>query len=220
MGLTGSAAKRPRLLLADDHRLVIEGLQRILEPEFEVAGMVEDGRSLLAAARQLNPDAILLDISMPLLNGIDAARQLSKSGSRARLVFVTMHTDRPFVVEAFRAGAAGYILKHATPRELLGAVRAVVRGEHYVTPGIGVDAGKLTKKSSGGPSSTPQGLTPRQREVLQLAAEGRANKEIAWLLDISVKTVEFHKSTLARKLGVKSSAELIRYAIRNGVIGL
>jgi DNA-binding NarL/FixJ family response regulator len=210
--------KRPRLLLADDHKLVLEGLRRILEPEFEVAGQVEDGRALLAAAQRLRPDVILVDISMPLLNGIDAARQLVKSCPEARLIIVTMHSEQAYVVEAFRAGAWGYVLKSSRPAEMLAAVWAVVRGERFMAPGLGIDAQTVWKRVNRPRSSKLPALTARQREVLQLVAEGRSNKEIAVLLDISVKAVEFHKSALRRKLDTGKSTELTRYAIRYGLV--
>jgi DNA-binding NarL/FixJ family response regulator len=199
--------------------LVLEGLQKILEPEFEVTGMVEDGRALVSAAAELKPDAILLDISMPGLNGIDAAYQLRKGGCRARLIFVTMHTEQPFVVAAFRAGAAGYIPKHSTPNQLLAAVRAVIRGEDYVAPGLGLDVRKLSKQFACRASPAPEFLTSRQREILQLVAEGKSNKEIAAVLDLSVKAVEFHRSAIARRLGTRKTAEWTRYAAEHGLIG-
>jgi len=210
---------RPRLLLADDHKLVLDGFQRILAPEFEIVGMVEDGRALLAAAQKCHPDVILVDISMPLLNGIDAARHLHKSCPESKLIIVTMHSDKAYIVEAFRAGAVGYILKRSRPAELLAAIWAVIRGERYVAPELGIDTQAIGKKAKRQPRSKLPNLTPRQREVLQLVAEGRSNKEIAALLDVSVKAVEFQKSMLARRLGTKNSSELTRYAITYGLVG-
>jgi len=211
---------RPRLLLADDHKLVLEGLERIVEPAFEVVGHVEDGRALLAAASELHPDVILVDISMPLLNGIDAARQLSRICPEIKLIVVTMHSDRPYVTEALRAGASGFILKGSKPRELLNAIWAVMRGERYVAPELGIDVGAFLKKADRLPKAQEPGLTPRQREVLQLVAEGRSNKEIAELLNISVKAVEFHRSAITHKLGSKNISDLTRYAADRGLIGL
>ena len=210
---------RPRLLLADDHKLVLEGFQRILAPEFEIVSMVEDGRALLAAAQQCHPDVILVDISMPLLNGIDAARHLHKNCPEAKLIMVTMHSDRAFIVEAFRAGALGYILKRSRPAELLAAIWTVIRGERYIAPELGIDVQSVCKSARQPSGSTLPGLTPRQREVLQLVAEGRSNKEIAAILAVSVKAVEFHKSMLERKLGTKKSSELTRFAIAYGLGG-
>ena len=210
---------RPRLLLADDHKLVLDGFQRILAPEFEIVGMVEDGRALLIAAKQCHPDVILVDISMPLLNGIDAARNLCKSCPEAKLIIVTMHSDKAYILEAFRAGAWGYVLKRSRPAELVAAIWAVIRGERYVAPELGIDAESVWKSARRPPGLRSPGLTPRQREVLQLLAEGRSNKEIAALLNVSVKGVEFHKSMLARKLGTHNSAELTRHAISHGLVG-
>ncbi|HUI83137.1 MAG TPA: response regulator transcription factor [Candidatus Binatia bacterium] len=201
---------RPRLLLADDHRLVLEGLQRLLEPEFEVAGLADDGRALLDMARRVHPDVILLDISMPFLNGIDAARQVRRICPKTKLIFVTMHTERNYVKAAFQAGCSGYVLKSSAPRELATAIRAVMRGGSYLPPGIRLDPAKL--------QGTAHGLTPRQREVLQLIAEGRSNKQIATLLRISIKGVEYHKSAIASVLGTNKPAELTRYAISAGLI--
>lgn len=209
---------RPRLLLADDHTLLLEGIRLLLEPEFELVGSVEDGQALLAAAKKLKPDVILLDISMPILNGIDAARQLRKLLPSARLIFLTMHADPDYVAEAFRAGAMGYLLKRAAASELLTAIRAVLKGNHYVSPLVTRNALELmiSLPKPGGKFSDR--LTPRQREVLQLVAEGRTRKEIATILNISVKTVEFHKATLMRELNLGTAADFTRYAIEHGII--
>jgi DNA-binding NarL/FixJ family response regulator len=210
--------KRPRLLLADDHRLVLEGLQKLLEPEFEVAGMVEDGRSLLVAAERLRPDVLLLDISMPLLNGIDAARRIGRSCPGTRVIFVSMHAEPAYVRAAFRAGGSGYVLKHCAAKDLVTAIREVLAGRSYVTPGISGETGSLPQRSACRPGSAAAALTPRQREVLQLVAEGRSNKEIAALLDISVKAVEFHKSAIARRLGTTRTSDLTKSAIALGLV--
>lgn len=210
--------RRPRLLLADDHRLVLEGLGRLLEPEFEVVGAVEDGRALLAAARTLKPDVVLLDISMPLLNGIDAAHRLRKNCPASKLIFVTMHDARAYVKAAFEAGGSGYVLKRAALRELIVAIHEVLAGGTFVSPEIKTDPGKLRRKILHQPVSPIYLLTPRQREVLQLVAEGRPNKEIASSLGVSVKCVEYHKSALAKKLGVRGPAALTRHAASAGLI--
>jgi len=207
--------KRPRILLADDHTLVVEGFRRLLEAEFDVVGVVEDGRTLLTAAARLRPDVILLDISMPLLNGIDAARQLRKTQPEAKIIFVTMHADPAYVAEALREGAAGYVLKRSAATELVTAIRQALRGRTYVTPlvrGQGWQRPRSRRRSTE--------LTPRQREVLQLVAEGRAAKQIAAILRISVKTVEFHKSRIGAQLGVHTTAELTRYALEHGIVGI
>jgi DNA-binding NarL/FixJ family response regulator len=210
---------RPRLLLADDHTLLLDGIRMLLEPEFELVGCVEDGQALLTAAMDCKPDVILLDISMPILNGIDAAHQLKKILPSAKLIFVTMHADADFVTEAFRAGAAGYLLKRSAASELLTAIREVLKGNHYVSPLVTRNALDLFISSSKtGGSKLADRLTPRQREVLQLVAEGRSRKEIATSLSISVKTVEFHKATLMRELNLRTVADFTLYAIEHGMI--
>jgi DNA-binding NarL/FixJ family response regulator len=213
----GRSATKRRLLLADDHKLVLDGLRKILEPEFEVVGTVEDGRALLAAAVRLRPDAILVDIAMPLLNGIDAARQLRQTVPESKVIFVTMHAERAYIVAAVEVGAAGYVLKRSLPKELLAAVRAVIGGERFLAPSIGVEAAKLWNRT--GHRERPRAaLTARQREVLQLAAEGKSNKEIATLLHITVKAVEFHKTSISRTLCTTKRADLTRYAVRHGLV--
>jgi len=207
-----------RLLLADDHTLLLEGIRLLLEPEYELVGSVEDGLALLAAAKTLKPDVILLDISMPLLNGIDAARRLRKIVPSARLIFVTMHADADFVLEAFRVGAMGYVLKRAAASELLTAIREVLKGNHYVSPLVTRNALELLVSIPKLRGKFSDRLTPRQREVLQLVAEGRTRKEIAAILNISVKTVEFHKATLMRELNLGTAADFTRYAIEHGII--
>mgnify|MGYP001585981040 CR=1 FL=1 len=209
---------KPRLLLADDHTLLLEGIRLLLEPEFNLVGSVEDGQALLAAAKTLKPDVILLDISMPRLNGIDAARRLRKLLPSARLIFVTMHADADYVAEAFRAGAMGYILKRSAASELLTAIRVVLKGNHYVSPLVTRNALDLLISSSKPQGKFSDRLTPRQREVLQLVAEGRSRKEIACILNISVKTVEFHKGKLMHELNLQTVADFTRYAIEHGII--
>jgi DNA-binding NarL/FixJ family response regulator len=208
---------RPRLLLADDHALVIAGFRRLLEPEFEVVAAVEDGRELVKRARELDPDVILLDISMPLLNGFEAARQIRKSAAKAKLVFVTMHGEPDYVAEAFRSGASGYLLKSSAASELVTAIREALNGGTYLTPLIPSAAMEGRWGETGGERFK---LTSRQREVLQLVAEGKATKEIAGILNISINTVEFHKSAIMQKLRLHSIAELTRYAIEHGISGL
>jgi DNA-binding NarL/FixJ family response regulator len=206
-------------LLADDHTLLLDGIRMLLEPEFELVGCVEDGQALLTAAMESKPDVILLDISMPVLNGIDAAHQLRKILPSAKLIFVTMHADADFVTEAFRAGAAGYLLKRSAASELLTAIREVLKGNHYVSPLVTRNALDLFISSAKtGGSKLADRLTPRQREVLQLVAEGRSRKEIASALSISVKTVEFHKATLMRELNLRTVADFTLYAIEHGMI--
>lgn len=210
--------KRPRLMVADDHTLLLEGFRLMLEPEFELVASVEDGQALLVEAQKLQPDIILLDISMPRLNGIDAARQLTKLLPSAKLIFVTQHSDSDFVTEAFRAGAAGYLLKRSAASELIAAIREVLKGRHYVSPLVARETLDALLASSKSESKFSDRLTPRQREVLQLVAEGHSRKDIAQILNLSVKTVEFHKSTLMRELDLHTAPELTRYAIEHGLI--
>jgi DNA-binding NarL/FixJ family response regulator len=210
---------RPRVLLADDHMLVIDGLRRILEPECEVVGVVEDGRSLLKAAEELKPDIVLLDISMPLLNGVEAARKLRKSVPAAKLIFVTMHADATYVTGAFHAGASGYVLKRCAAMELVSAIHTVLTGATYITPLIRRDVLGDAPGSPLWPGEMSGDLTERQREVIQLVAEGHTVKEIAAILSISTKTVAFHKSNVMRRLGIRSTAELTKYALEHGISG-
>ena len=205
-------------MVADDHTLLLDGFRLMLEPEFEIVGIVEDGQALLREAPKLKPNVILLDISMPLLNGIDAAGQLTRMLPATKLIFVTQHSEPDFVTEAFRAGAAGYLLKRAAASELLNAIREVIRGHHYVSPLVVRETMDTLLASSRPAPKTSDNLTPRQREVLQLVAEGRSRKEIAAVLNISVKTVEFHKATLMRELSLQSPADLIRYAIERCLV--
>jgi len=210
--------KKPRVLLADDHTLVLDGLRKILEPECEVVGAVEDGRSLLVTAKQLQPDIILLDISMPLLNGVEAARRLRAAAPDAKVIFVTMHADATYVAGAFRAGASGYVLKRCASVELLKAINQVLTGRPYITPLIRKDLGQLPGWPPGAGEASGE-LTVRQREVVQLVAEGHPVKEIAAILNITGKTVAFHKGNVMRRLGIRSTAELTKYALEHGISG-
>jgi DNA-binding NarL/FixJ family response regulator len=209
---------RPTILLCDDHTLVVEGLRKLLEPDFDVVGSVENGNELLNVVDKLNPDVILLDILMPVLNGIDATRQLKKRGVRAKIIMVTMCVDADYVREAFRAGASGYVIKRAAGSELVTALRQVLSGHYYLTPLVskGTITAFLSENASGIESS---GLTLRQRQVLQLIAEGHAGKSIASVLHISPKTVEYHKAGIMEHLGLRTVAELTRYAIAHGIVG-
>src|SRR6266478_7544587 len=211
--------RRPRLLMADDHTLVLEGIRKLLENEFELVGTVEDGHALLRAAAQLRPDVILLDISMPLLNGIEACRQLVKLMPKVRVIFLTMHTDVVYVEEALRAGGAGYLLKRSAASELTSAIHAVMRGKSYVTPLIDWKESITTVRRKVPNKKSSARLSPRQREVLQLVAEGRSNKEIAALLHVSEKTVDFHKACIKRELMLNSTAALTQFAIKHHIIG-
>lgn len=208
---------RPRVLLAEDHRIVAEGLKSLLAADFDLAGVVEDGRALVEAARALRPDVIVADISMPSLNGIDALETLRKDGVEIPVIFLTMHRDVAYARRALEAGAAGYVLKHSAAMELLQALKAALEGGTFVSPAL---AGKVLEAMKEGPAGAVDPiarLTPRQREILQLLAEGLSAKEIAAKVDISPRTVEFHKYQMMEALGAKSSAELIRIAVRHGI---
>ncbi len=210
-----TATRRPRILIADDHKLVVEGLRKLLEKEFEVVGTVDNGRALLAAAERLKPAVILVDVSMPLLNGIDACARLRVLLPSSRVVVLTMHADRSYAAEAFKAGAAGYVLKGSATSELVRAIQTVLRGQRYVARAL--PASILAGARLAG-EARPGHITARQREVLQLVAEGRGAKQIAALLRISVKTVEFHKARLMDQLDLRSTAELTRYAVQHGIV--
>jgi DNA-binding NarL/FixJ family response regulator len=208
---------RPRVLLADDHRLLREAFASLLEPDCDVVGAVADGRALLEVAPELRPDIVVLDIAMPSLNGLDAARQLKRMMPGVKVIFLTVSEDPDLAGEAFRAGASGYLLKNSAASELLQAIQDVYHGRSYVTPlatqGLVrnlLDEPKPAKKSTE--------LSPRQREVLQLLAEGHTMKEIARILKITARTVAFHKYSIMEELGVRSSAELVHYAIKKGVV--
>ncbi len=209
---------KPRVLLADDHTLVLDGYRKLLEDQCDVVGSAEDGRTLLAMAHQLQPDIVTLDISMPQLNGIDAARKLQKDLPHTKIIFVTMHTDQAYVSEAFKAGASGYLLKRSAGSELVQAIQSVMNGHHYVTPLIAKDLVQSMVTGHKPPVLKGRTLTPRQREVLQLVAEGRTVKEIASSLNISPKTVEFHKSQIMDQLNLHTTAELTKYALTRGLI--
>jgi len=211
---------RPRVLLADDHPLIMGGIRRILAPEVEVVGAAKNGRELVDAALRLKPDIAIVDIRMPVLNGIDAAREIGRKLPGTRVVFLTMHDERIYVVEAMKTGARGYLLKSSAEEELLVAIREVMAGRRYITPLIAratVDAAKPGQRAENVRAAE---LSARQRQVLQLIAEGRTAKEIAGILHLSVKTAEFHKYNIMRKLGLHNTAELTKYAMQKGLITL
>ena len=208
--------KRARVLLADDHSLMLDGIRNLLETDYTVVGAVEDGRELVAAARQLKPDLIILDITMPLLNGIDAAREIRKHQPEVKLLFVTMHTRPTYLQAALAAGANGYAVKSSGRQELLAAVAKVVEGELYVAPGVGGD--EVAEVADSASAAASLRLTSRERQILQLVAEGKSRKEVGHAIGISEKTVAFHRNNLKRKLGLSSTAQLTRYAIDEGLI--
>ncbi len=212
--------KKTRVLLADDHKIVLGGLRGLLEPEFEVVGTVEDGRALMDAAEKLHPDVIVADISMPLLNGIEAVGQIKKTDPHIKVVFLTMHPDVTYATRAFGAGALGYVLKHSAPSELVTAVREALKGRTYVTPMIAGELLQAYKEGAPERQHPLRRLTPRQREVLQLLAEGHSAKEIATILNISPRTVEFHKYRIMEELNIKTGAELVQYAIKHGIVSV
>jgi DNA-binding NarL/FixJ family response regulator len=206
---------KPRVLLADDHRMVAEGLKGLLVEEFEVVGIVEDGRALVAAARKLRPDVIVSDISMPQMNGLDALAHLKRDNPAVRVVFLTMHRDAAYARRALEAGASGFVLKHSAPAELVLAVRAALQGRTFITPDLAAEVLRTPNEKDTNPLAA---LTPRQREILQFLAEGKSAKEIAAGLGLSARTVEFHKYTLMDALGMENSAELIRFAVKHGLV--
>jgi DNA-binding NarL/FixJ family response regulator len=215
-----SRLSRPRLLLADDHRMVAEGLKSLLSADFELLGVVEDGRALIEAAKKLRPDVIVADITMPHLNGLDALEALKKDNPKIKVVFLTMHQEIAYARRALEAGATGYVLKHSAPAELLTAVRAALDGKMYITPALAGEVIHAFQEGKGAGDNPVGKLTPRQREILQLLAEGRSAKEIGGTLGISSRTVEFHKYQLMESLQLHSSAELIHFAIKQGIVAI
>jgi len=212
--------RRPRVLLCDDHLLVAEALKSLLAPEFDLVGVVEDGRAMIEAAGTLRPDVIVADVSMPHLNGIDALVRLRQGGDHTPVVFLTMHRDVAFARRALEAGASGFVLKHSAPAELLTAIRAALEGQVYLTPQLAGEVLDSMKQGPGKAADPVLSLTPRQREIVQLVAEGRSAKEIAASLSISTRTVEFHKYQMMETLGLHTTSELIHFAIKHGLVEL
>lgn len=210
--------KRFRILLADDHPLVLDGVAKILDDEFEIVGKVEDGRALVAAAQELNPDIIVTDMSMPLLHGLEACRQLRHLAIASKVIFLTMHADVAYAKEAFEAGASGYLLKRSAASELVDAIHTVIQGRAYLTPLLFHDDQIPLEYGSRNQVPLLKHLTPRQREVLQLIAEGKSIKEIAVILSLSVKTVDFHKTKLMDTLHIRSKADLTKFALSHGLV--
>lgn len=211
---------RPRVLLADDHRIVAEGLKGILTSEFDLLDVVEDGRALVAAAKRLRPDVVVADISMPHLNGLDALPQLKRDNPNVKVVFLTMHKDVAYARRALESGGSGFVLKHSAPGELVEAIRAALDGKTYLTPALAGEVLQAMRRDPKKAANPVAQLTPRQREVLQLLAEGRSAKEIGAALGISARTVEFHKYQMMESLGLHASAELVHFAIKHGIVAI
>lgn len=211
---------RGRVLLADDHQIIVEGLRSLLTPEFDVVGTVGDGRALVAQAAALLPDVMVVDISLPLLNGIEAIRQIIKAEPHARIVVLTMHPDVIYALRAFDAGALGYVVKHSASTELIAAIDAALKGEMYVSPRLAKAWLQASQERDARRHNTLDVLTPRQREVLQLLAEGATAKEVAAQLQISSRTVEYHKYRVMSVLDLKTNADLVQYAIKAGLVAM
>ena len=208
----------PRVLLADDHRMMAEGIKALLPDEFELVGIVEDGRAMIEAAERLRPDLIIADVAMPNLNGFEALTRLRKTHPNIKVVFLTMHQNAAYARRALDAGASGFVVKHSAPEELVLAIHAALKGKTFITPSLTKQV--LEQTESGGARGEKEGaksLTSRQREILQLLAEGRSAKEIASDLAISARTVEFHKYQMMEINGLRSTAELIHFAIKRGI---
>lgn len=210
--------KKPRILLADDHRMVAEGLRGILEAEYELVGIVEDGRAMLDVAGELRPDVIVADITMPHLNGLDAMDAMRRKHPRTKVVFLTMHQDAAYARRALEAGASGFVVKHAAPGELVMAIRAALDGNTFISPALAGEVIKAIQRNPKSEKAPIESLSPRQREILQLLAEGNSAKEVATTLSISPRTVEFHKYQMMESLGIKTSAELIHFAVKHGLV--
>jgi DNA-binding NarL/FixJ family response regulator len=208
---------RPRVLLADDHRMVAEGLKALLPDEFELVGVVEDGRAMVEAAEQLRPDVIVADIAMPNLNGFEALARLKKSCPDVKVVFLTMHQNASYARRALDAGASAFVVKHAAPEELVLAIRAALKGTTFITPSLTKLVMQHAENGARAEREGAKSLTPRQREILRLLAEGRSAKEVASDLAISARTVEFHKYQIMDANGLRTSAQLIHFAIKHGI---
>ena len=207
--------QKVRVLIADDHNLVAELCKRLLEVEFEVVGIVGDGRAMLRAAAELKPDVIVIDVAMPILNGLDAGRQVKEMLPAVKLVYLTMNPDVDIAAEAFRRGASGYLLKTCAAAEMVLAVREVLRGKSYMATALPRDTVNFLRKQDKKMVQEDERLTQRQREVLQLLAEGKVMKEVSSILNMSTRTVAYHKYRMMEVLGAKSGAELVKYAVRN-----
>lgn len=212
---------KTRILLADDHPFLIEGLRRLLESRFEILGAASDGKTLLELALDLRPDIVITDLSMPVMNGLEVTRRLREAGSKTRIIFLSMHADGDLVREAFRVGASGYVLKSCAIEDLAAAISTVLEGKLFLTHSLGKGSlENINGFSKVVPEAGSANLTPRERQVLQLVAEGRIMKEIASILDISVSTAGFHRYNIMDKLQLRTTAELTQYAIRHKFVCL
>ena len=207
--------RRPRLLLADDHTIVLEGMSRLLQSEYELLPPAPDGQLLVENALRTNPDVIVADISMPILNGIEAVRQIRKKGLKSKVIFLSMHADVEFAAEALAVGASGYVIKSSAAEELSHAIREALRNRTYITPRVVRDKESVKQKARQG-----MPLTAREREVLQLVAEGRTINGIAAILKVAGRTVVFHKTNIMDKLNLRTTADLTQYAVRHGMISV
>lgn len=210
---------RTRIILGDDHSLVLEGIRRLLDSKYDVVASAENGKLLVSEALRLKPEIIVLDITMPILNGIDAAKEIHKALPETKFVFVSMHANAVYVRKAMEAGASGYVLKSGASDELLQAMEVARKGGTFLSPGLGHDVIEDINVRPRDSSHHVLDLTGRQRQILQLIAEGKQNKEVAAILHVSVRTVEFHRSRLMSRLGARTAAELSRFALNEGLIG-
>jgi len=208
----------PRLMIADDHRIIVEAFRKLLESHCEVVGTASDGRGLLETAPALNPDLAIIDIGMPLMNGLEAGLRLKELIPRVKLIFLTMNKDPDLALEAMRSGASGYLLKTSAAGELISAIRMALKGRTYVTPQImrGMDKAFINNPQAKGLEKT---LTPRQREVVQLLSEGKSMKEVASVLNVTQRTVAFHKYRAMAELNIETTAELVQFAVKSGMVG-
>lgn len=211
---------KPRILLADDHMLVLDGLRHLLERHYDLVGIVQDGHSVVPAARRLQPDLVLMDVAMPVLNGLQAGQRLREQLPHVKLLYVSMYGDTPYVEEALRIGASGYVLKRSGWEELSRAIEAVLAGKHYISPELSAALEQPVVQPPPAPDGTMRSLTERQRQILRLVAAGYTAKEIGRMLHITSKTVEFHKGRMMRQLQLQSTVELARYALTHGLSNL
>jgi DNA-binding NarL/FixJ family response regulator len=209
----------PRVMLADDHLILVEAFRKLLEPQFEVVGTVSDGRALMEAAPNLKPDVIVIDIGMPLMNGLEAGQRLKEQMPAVRIIFLTMNEDPDVAMQAMRSGASGYLLKSSAASELIRAIRLSLKGKSYVTPQIARGMQKSFIKNPR-PKERAKNLTPRQREVVHLLAEGKSMKEVAIVLNVTPRTVAFHKYRVMEELNLETTAELIQFAIKSRILVL